>query len=235
MEFNIIPRINKRNQTKKSPKVHAIARRRKLQKERRSKVRGNRETTIKQAGFYHPIYLSVDAEFDKILIEEHESALTQNKEAKKENKIYQKYLQFLENNRSPFENRRIENMISFDAYKNALDAEQKRVVVVGRMIDAFYRNHQFNEDDDSDIECKSECDYDLHCRQYSLFMNPQEASINDLLFNYERQNWAKCDDEEECDCPRCTQKREEKQEQEALLDMCHPRNKVKSARCGLLI
>ena len=112
--------------------------------------------------------------------------------------IFQQYLMFLANNRSPFETRRIENMIPFDAYINAIEVAKRRQERIQQRITRFYQNHKFNEDDDDDddFDCyDSECD----CHQYTLFPDEEEETINDLLFKYERQNWAKCENEEECD------------------------------------
>jgi hypothetical protein len=237
MEFNIVARTNKKNMAKKHPKVHIIARRRKLQKERRSKVRGNREVrnNIKVWQFNHFSFQCVDAEMETILSQETriEEESTIHSKTTPQINIFQQYLMFLENNRNPFENRRIETMITFDAYINAIDVAKRNQ----ERIDRFYQNHKFNEDEDEDedydeyIDChNSECDCAEHCQRYTLFPNDDGDTINDLLFKYERQNWAKCENEEECDCPRCTEKREE---QEALVQMCHSRNKVKSARGGI--
>lgn len=102
MEYNFEIQIqSSKKSNNKKPKIHVNARRRKIQKERRSKVRGNRiSSTIKIMGLNHDEFKSSDPEMDIILENNYENTIISARETKKENALFQKYFQFLEEHKN---------------------------------------------------------------------------------------------------------------------------------------
>ena len=230
MEFNIS--VNTRSiKNKNKTRIHANVRRRQIQKERRSKIKSNKLHGIKFWGFNHHELISCDPKFDEILEQNHQEYLFLAVEVKRENELYRKYLSFIDSNRSPYENRKIEDVIPFADYKKALE-NASNYPLKWKKIPSYH--HRICASPDGDTILYSDDDYDdfddseMGQQQYTLD-EEEEINLNALLTKYDIQNMRRCDDEEECDCPRCTERREE---QEALLDMCHPRNKIKSSRGG---
>lgn len=198
MEYNFEIQIqSSKKSNNKKPKIHVNARRRKIQKERRSKVRGNRiSSTIKIMGLNHDEFKSSDPEMDIILENNYENTIISARETKKENALFQKYFQFLEEHRMPHENVRIEDVISFEEYKKALKKTEKNIINLKKVY-RIYKSPDGDVLDYSDDEHDDDEDYDFGRGYYQSRCtgdndDENQETLTELLYKYEGEHNSLC-------------------------------------------